>query len=155
VPSADVVCDAPVAEIDPTTLYRLLALRVDVFVVEQACAYSELDGRDVEPQARLVWAERDGEPISTLRLLIDPDGTARIGRVATAVAARSGGVAARLMDRALTLAEQFAPGRDVVLDAQLRLFDWYRRFGFARDGADYEEDGIGHVPMRRSCGRPA
>ena len=144
--SAVTIHDAPVAEIDSTTLYRLLALRVDVFVVEQTCAYRELDGRDLEPLARLVWAERDREPISTLRLLLDPDGTARIGRVATAISARSDGVAARLMERALRLAEQLAPGRDVVLDAQLRLFDWYGRFGFERDGADYEEDGIGTRP---------
>jgi ElaA protein len=36
-----------------------------------------------------------------------------------------------------------------VLDAQTYLHDWYARFGFVRDGADYVEDGIPHVPMRR------
>ena len=33
-----------VALIDPLRLYDLLRLRVDVFVVEQECAYPELDG---------------------------------------------------------------------------------------------------------------
>ena len=42
------------------------------------------------------------------------------------------------------------PGVDVVLDAQSYLYDWYARFGFVRDGADYVEDGIPHVPMRRA-----
>jgi ElaA protein len=138
---------APVREIDPVTLYRLLALRVDVFVVEQECAYRELDGRDLEPAAVLVWAHVvDGHPIATLRLLSDPDGSARIGRVATAASARSAGIAARLMERALQLAE----GRATVLDAQVQLEGWYARFGFVRAGPDFDEDGIAHLPMRRA-----
>jgi ElaA protein len=50
------------------------------------------------------------------------------------------------MNRALELAGD----REIVLDAQTYLFDWYVRFGFVRDGADYVEDGIPHVPMRRA-----
>ncbi len=76
--------------------------------------------------SRLVWAEgSDGRPIATLRLLVDADGSARIGRVATAPAARSAGIAAQLMHHALDLAALLAPGRDVVLDAQSRLASWY------------------------------
>ena len=40
---------APLSEIDPVTLHAIVKLRVDVFVVEQDCAYPELDGRDAEP----------------------------------------------------------------------------------------------------------
>jgi ElaA protein len=145
------LCDAPVDQLDPVLLYRLLALRVDVFVVEQQCAYRELDGRDLEPSARLVWAETDGLPIATLRLLEDEDGRARIGRVATAPSARSAGVAGQLMRRALDL----VPGREVVLDAQAHLEGWYERFGFRRTGPDFDEDGIAHVPMRRPPEAPA
>ena len=97
---------ATLGEIDPMTLYRLLALRVDVFVVEQNCAYRELDGRDLETDAVQVWAQAvDGAPIATLRLLREVDGSARIGRVATAASARSAGIAARLMEHALDLAD--------------------------------------------------
>jgi ElaA protein len=137
--------DAPLDQLDPVLLYRLLALRVDVFVVEQQCAYRELDGRDLEPAARLVWAEVDDRPVATLRLLDDEDGRARIGRVATAPSARSAGVAGHLMRRALGL----VPRREVVLDAQTHLEGWYEQFGFRRTGADFDEDGIAHVPMRR------
>lgn len=134
------------ADLDPATLYRILALRTEVFVVEQHCPYSELDGRDLEPSARQLWIERDGAVLATLRLLADPGGTARIGRVATAPQARGTGLAARLMTHALELTGE----QDVVLDAQAYLFDWYARFGFVRNGADYIEDGIAHVPMRRT-----
>ena len=142
------VHDAGVDEIAPRTLYRILALRSEVFVVEQDCVYLDLDGRDLEPDARQVWIERDGEVIATLRLLRDTDGggCARIGRVVTAPAARGGGVAAALMARAIELAGSV----DVVLDAQAHLADWYGRFGFVRDGAEFVEDGIPHVPMRRA-----
>ena len=140
---------AAAADMDPVTLYRLLRLRVDVFVVEQTCPYPELDGRDLEPGARQLWVEQDGDVVATLRLLRDPDGTARIGRVATARAARGGGHAARLMRTALELAGK----RAVVLDAQSYLVDWYARFGFERDGEEYVEDGIPHVTMRRAASK--
>ena len=138
------VRDATLTELDPLTLYRILALRSDVFVVEQQCVYQDLDGRDAEPAARQLWLERDGEVLATLRVLTDDERTLRIGRVATAKSARGAGLAAALMRRALELAD----GHDVVLDAQTYLFDWYASFGFVRDGDDYVEDGIPHVPMR-------
>jgi ElaA protein len=48
------------------------------------------------------------------------------------------------MRRALELAGE----REVVLGAQSYLAEWYAGFGFVRDGEDYVEDGIPHVPMR-------
>jgi len=48
--------------LNTTTLYALLRLRVDVFVVEQQCAYPELDGRDLEPRARHYWLGGPGHP---------------------------------------------------------------------------------------------
>src|SRR3954453_13996047 len=124
IPSAPVdVRDASLAELDPRTLYAILALRSEVFVVEQDCVYLDEDGRDLEPGARQLWIERDGLIVATLRLLRDPDGCARIGRVATAVSARRSGLAGALMVRALEL----APDVDIVLGAQSYLADWYGR----------------------------
>jgi ElaA protein len=141
-----IIHDAHLSAIDPVTLYRILALRTDVFVVEQDCAYPELDGRDLEPSTRLVWAEGDAAVLATLRLLVEPDGSARIGRVATSSAARGRGLAARLMARALELADS----RPVVLHAQSYLVAWYERFGFVRTGPDFDDDGIAHAPMART-----
>ena len=131
-------------ELDAHTAYRLWALRSQVFVVEQDCPYLDLDGRDSEPSARHLWVEADGVPVSTLRVL--EDGMAlRVGRVATAESARGRGLAARLVRAALDLAGE----RDVVLDAQSHLADWYAGFGFVPDGRGFVEDGIPHTPMRR------
>ena len=139
------VRDALTGELDAGTLYRILALRSAVFVVEQNCVYLDPDGRDLEPECRQLWVESDGAVLATLRLLRDPDGAARIGRVATAPSARSSGLAKELMRRALDL----SAGRPIVLDAQSYLLDWYARFGFVAEGEEYLEDGIPHVTMRR------
>ena len=142
------------ADLDVGTLYRILQLRVDVFVVEQRCPYRELDGRDLEPGARWVWATDGDTVLATLRILREGRGAARIGRVATAQAVRAGGVATALMRHALDAldaeaGDDPAAGLTVVLDAQSPLAGWYQRLGFEPDGAEFVEDGISHLPMRR------
>lgn len=136
---------ARLRELDPLTLHDLLRLRVDVFVVEQECAYPEIDGRDAEPGTLHLWLEVDGAPVATLRLLEGPGTAYRIGRVATARDHRGQGYAAALVEEALRRTAD-AP---VELDAQTYLEGWYARFGFRRTGPDFVEDGIPHLPMRR------
>ncbi|NQW86695.1 MULTISPECIES: GNAT family N-acetyltransferase [unclassified Frigoribacterium] len=138
-----------VAEIDPVVLYEILRLRVDVFVVEQECPYPELDGRDLEPTARLLWStDDDARILATLRVLHDGDDR-RIGRVATASSARGRGLAADLMRSAVDECD----GRLVRLDAQAHLSGWYARFGFVVDGDEFLEDGIPHLPMTLAATR--
>ncbi|GAA2752286.1 GNAT family N-acetyltransferase [Amnibacterium kyonggiense] len=139
---------SPAADLDPVLLYRLLELRVAVFVVEQQAAYPDLDGRDVEPGAELLWAEEDGAVLSTARVLREPDAL-RIGRVATAPEARSRGVASALMRDAVARCGELDPALPVLLDAQEHLADWYARFGFVATDDHHVEDGIPHVTMRR------
>jgi ElaA protein len=145
VPGTIILRAATFAELDTATLYALLRLRVDVFVVEQRCPYPELDGRDLEPATRHLWLERDHAPVGYLRMLAEPDGTVRIGRVVVARSARRAGLAGRLL--AAALAE--AGGRTCVLDAQSRLVGFYRGLGFTPTGPEFLDDGIPHVPMRR------
>jgi ElaA protein len=140
-----VLRSAPLAALTPRLLHDLLRLRVDVFVVEQACAYPELDGRDAEPTTVHWWAELDGAPVAVLRVLVDPDGSHRIGRVATAPSARGRGLARRLVEAALR--DLDGP---VVLDAQDQLVPFYADLGFVVSGAGFVEDGIPHTPMRRA-----
>lgn len=134
---------AAAEELDVRTLYGLLQLRSEVFVVEQACPYQDPDGRDLEPGVRHWWAEEDGRPVSCLRVVPDSSGARRIGRVATVSRARRRGVAGALLTA--TLADLPRP---VVLAAQAHLSGWYGRFGFVEDGAQFVEDGILHQPMR-------
>jgi ElaA protein len=136
------------SDLTPALLHDLVALRIDVFVVEQKCPYPELDGRDVEPDAEQVWTQDDRGPTACLRVLTDPDGAARIGRVCTRADARGRGLAAALITDVLDRTAD----RVVVLEAQSHLAGWYGRFGFRADGPEYVEDGIPHLPMRRAPG---
>lgn len=127
----------------PRDLYEVLRLRVEVFVVEQQCAYPELDGRD--PDAEHWWSTADGRVTACLRVLDEGDGTTRVGRVVSAPAVRGTGAGAALFAAALST----LPG-PVVLGAQVRSRGFYERFGFAVSGPEYDEDGIPHVPMLRT-----
>lgn len=141
---------APFAALDGHTAYAVWRLRQDVFVVEQKCAYADLDGRDEEPGTRHVLLRDDALPgrhslLGYARVLDDTE-CWRIGRVVLRPAARGRGLA----DHLLTTALQVCQGRDVVLDAQSPLAGWYARFGFAVDGPEFSEDDIAHLPMRLS-----
>lgn len=160
-------------ELTTAELYGMLRLRVDVFVVEQECPYPELDGRDLDATTRHIWAvtggvgadgtgtggrdvggqdvggadraPESGATVGCLRVLRDPDGTARIGRVCTAARVRGTGLGARLMRAALDVVGD----TDCVLDAQTYATGFYARFGFHAEGDEFDEDGIPHVTMRR------
>ncbi len=133
------------ADLDPQVLHDLVRLRVDVFVVEQACAYPELDGRDTEPGTEHVWTTDSVGVSAYLRVLDDTGGVRRIGRVVTRPDVRGSGLSARLVAEVVGH-EGSTP---LVLDAQAHLTGFYARFGFEPTGPQFLEDGIPHVPMRR------
>ncbi|MEZ5093226.1 GNAT family N-acetyltransferase [Nocardioides sp.] len=141
------VATSTFAELDPRTAYELWRLRQQVFVVEQACPYPDLDGRDTEPETRHLLLHDDGALVGCLRLLDDGDAL-RIGRVVVAPEARGRGLAALLMEEALRAVGE----RRVRLDAQTGLAEWYAGFGFAATGPAFDEDGIMHLPMERPGG---
>ena len=142
----------PFSGLDARDVHDLARLRQDVFVVEQACAYPDLDGRDPEPGTGHVLMREDGDLLGYARVL-DDVATWRIGRVVLAPTARGRGLADGLVEAALGHCRSSDPGRDVVLDAQTPLARWYAGFGFAVDGEDFLEDGIPHTPMRLSSRR--
>jgi len=137
------------ADLDAATLYELLTLRVEVFVVEQSCPYPELDGRDLLHGTRHFWLESaDGEIVSTLRLMEESsEGRTvfRIGRVCTAQSERGQGHTGRLMSAAL----DEVGDRPCRISAQTYLAGMYARHGFTADGPEFVEDGIAHLPMLR------
>ena len=138
---------APLAGVAPNTLYRIMALRVAVFVHEQKIVDEvELDGADLLATTELFWIQDEhGEVLATLRVLVED--TVHIGRVATAVQGRGRGYAGELVEAAL----KAYPGV-VEISAQAHLEKWYERFGFTRVGEQYLEAGIPHVKMLTRAG---
>ncbi len=132
------------ADITASDLYAALRLRAEVFVVEQACAYLDPDGRDLDGSTVHLWlAAPDGAVASYVRVLAEPGGGHRLGRVVTDPVHRGEQLAGRLIEHALSFAD-----RPVVLDAQSHLVAVYARHGFEPAGPEFVEDGIPHTPMR-------
>jgi len=138
--------DAAFAELTVAELHAIYALRARVFVVEQACAYQDVDDHDLT--ARHLWAEADGRIVAYLRIV--PAGAKyaeqSIGRVVTAPEARGTGLGRELMRRGLALAGD-APLR---IGAQAHLERFYSELGFVRASDVYDEDGIPHIEMTRA-----
>ncbi|MET3612463.1 ElaA protein [Rhizobium aquaticum] len=127
-------------------LYALLKLRVDVFVVEQNCAYPELDGKD--DQALHLTLKRGEDIIAAARIFPPHDGKpAKIGRVAVSPAHRGERLGGALMEEALNACASRFPGAPVFLSAQSHLQRFYGSFGFKPVSKEYLEDGIPHVDM--------
>ncbi len=130
-------------------VHDLLALRMEVFVVEQACAFAEIDGND--PAAIHLRIVVGDDLAGCLRVFAPSknDGPARIGRIVTARAYRGAGLGHRMMIEALRYCGERFVGRAIDLSAQAHLTGFYARHGFTPVSECYLEDGIPHLDMRR------
>jgi ElaA protein len=131
-------------------LYDALALRAEVFVVEQACIFQDADGAD-RVSGHLLGRDAAGVLRAYLRI-VDPGvkfAEPSIGRVITSPAARGTGLGHRLIDEGVVRCEAAWPGLGIRIGAQSRLEAFYAGHGFVREGTDYIEDGIPHCEMVR------
>jgi ElaA protein len=143
---------APFSEIPSVKVYRILALRADVFVVEQNCAYQDLDGKD--EQSIWVWAEDEsGKVHATARLL--PAGISykeiSIGRVCTSMESRRTGLGKSLMEECLNQCELIWGKQTITISAQQYLLKFYNELEFLEEGEMYLEDDIPHLKMKRKA----
>ncbi len=137
---------APFSELTVSRFHDLVRLRVEVFVVEQECAYPELDGLD--PRSEHWWMEEPeggSAPVVAVARTYLREGTTVIGRVATRRDRRGRGLARDLVGAILS-----SGPREFFLEAQAHLVDWYRSMGFEAVGPGTVLDGIPHVPMALS-----
>lgn len=146
---------APFDKLSPREVHDLLRARSDVFVVEQACVFPDVDGRDPQCWHLLgrASASIDSPVLAYCRLV--PPGVKydepSIGRVLTTAAGRGQGAGRELMDEAISRLEALWPGRAIRIGAQQYLEKFYASFGFVRVSEPYDEDGILHIDMVRSA----
>lgn len=138
-------------ELTVAQLYAMLALRQQVFVLEQTCLYPDIDGLDPGAQHLLGWREVDGktELVAHLRCLAPGAKYEEmsIGRVVTSPAARGSGLGRELVAQGVALAQQLHPGHAIRIGAQAHLEAFYHSFGFVTVSEPYDEDGILHIDM--------
>lgn len=132
---------------DEAELAAALALREEVFVVEQGVTVAgDRDGRDHEA-LQLIALGEDGAVAGTCRLLIE-DGHARFGRLAVRAAARGRGIGAALLAEAEREARAAGAHR-MGLHAQTDALSLYERAGFEPYGERFMEEGIEHLGMEK------
>jgi len=134
-------------ELTPDELYALLRLRAEVFVVEQTCAFQDLDNKD-QPSYHLLGYLQD-ELVAYTRLV--PPGisytAASIGRVVTSPTHRKKGFGKLLMQESIKVCDQLFGKNTIMIGAQCYLIEFYSSLGFVPSGEVYLEDGIEHIEM--------
>lgn len=141
------------ADLSPFELHSAYKLRVDVFVHEQNTPYAEIDDIDAHTDTRHILAWRPGgehtEVMGVARVFPGADSTV-FGRLVVKPEYRGTGLADTVVRSALTYAFENYPGKDVTLEAQAELTEYYKAFGFEAEGTQYEDAGVPHQKMRLS-----
>ena len=140
-------------ELSPMQVHALYKLRVDIFVHEQQVPYAEIDDTDAAATTRHLLATDDSGALAGVGRVypstVDGEEVLQFGRFAVTPAARGTGVARRIMDDALQLADAPSTPLPLYLTAQKPLTDYYRGYGFEVCGSEYDDEGVPHVPMIR------
>ena len=134
--------DKTFEELTGDELYTILKARAAVFVVEQSCAYQDLDGRDAE--AHHLWLA-DGDGLAAyLRICPEGERDVRIGRVLTT--RRGEGLGSRILKAGIESAKWMG-AKQVCIEAQTHAVGFYEKQGFRCEGEVFLEDGIPHIRM--------
>jgi len=131
-------------------LYSIMALRSEIFVVEQNCIYNDVDGKD--KSSMHMWIEEKGRIVAYMRVVdkgISYD-EASIGRVVVAREARGRGLAKKIILEGITYITEKLGEKKITIGAQEYLTEFYRKLGFVDISDVYEEDGIPHLDMQFS-----
>jgi ElaA protein len=129
--------------------HRILALRAEVFVVEQHCAYQDPDGKDFQCYHLTM---ESGEALVAYARLVPPGVSypeAAIGRVVTSSLVRGQGWGKALMEVAIAQTMKQFQVNEICISAQSYLLQFYTELGFVQEGEEYLEDDIPHWKMRR------
>ena len=135
-------------ELSLEEFHDIIALRIQIFIIEQNCPYQEVDGKDKLAHHLFFKNEMD-EIIAVTRIL--PQGISyaevAIGRVVVHEDYRGTGLGNQLMSDSMNFVKDEYGKVPVRLSAQKHLENYYGNHGFKSTGKEYLEDGIPHVEM--------
>lgn len=137
-------------ELTKNELYQLLQLRSEVFVVEQECAYQDLDGQDCDAE-HLLLTDSQNQLVAYARIYgvtLEGQSYQAIGRVCVKASQRGQDIARKMMQLALDHIERNRH-QAVMVSAQAYLETFYQQLGFKTVSEPYLEDGIPHIRMIR------
>ena len=130
-------------ELNTRELYEILRVRAAVFVVEQECAYQDVDGIDLRAVHAFLQDENGVQ--AYLRVFEKDERTAQMGRMLTVE--RGAGLGARLLKEGIRVAREVLKKDTLYIEAQSYATGFYEREGFKVTSEEFLEDGIPHVKM--------
>jgi ElaA protein len=134
-------------ELSAKELYDILYLRQNVFIIEQDCIYSDIDGNDHKALHLLIHNAKS--LIAYLRIF--PPGVktseSSIGRIVVAPGHRGTGLGKELINSGIRICQERYPESSIKIEAQAALKEYYSNYGFVPEGDVYVWDGIDHIKM--------
>ena len=113
-------------ELNIEEIYKILALRNEIFIVEQECPYLDCDDKDLNSYH--LFLRENGEIVSYLRILekgVSYDEIS-IGRVAVKKSYRGKGISRKMMQKAIEFIENNLSDRCWgCLSILLKIHRWY------------------------------
>ncbi len=146
-------------ELTSVDIYHILKARSEVFVVEQNCAYQDMDEVDFDC---LHLVAHSNEALVGYCRIIPPEYNRlkpnllstsaanpmpAIGRVLVLKAHRGQGLAHLIMTESIKYCRKKYGKKPIIIAAQTYLINFYQSLGFVPEGEFYLEDGIEHVKM--------
>ena len=134
-------------ELTTNRLYSILKLRAEVFVVEQNCAYQDLDNKD--NKALHLIGEINNEIIAYTRIFKKGDyfTNSSIGRVLVKKEFRKKELGKVIMEKSIEIIKKNTKEEKIEISAQKYLTKFYKDLGFKKTGKEYLEDNIPHIKM--------
>jgi ElaA protein len=135
-------------ELSLEQMYAILRLRQQVFVVEQCCAYQDLDNLDQRASHILCLVE--GQLAAYQRCLGPglsyPESS--LGRIVVCPTQRGLQLGRELVQRGIDYNLSKWAQQSIRIKAQSHLQNFYGSLGFISEGAEFLEDNIPHREMR-------
>lgn len=144
----------PYNELTIDELYDVMALRSNVFVVEQNCVYQDLDYKDQKAIHVLGYVN---DKLSGYTRVFGPGDYfehASIGRVIVSQSERGKHLGHTLMQASISVLKERFPITQIEISAQSYLEGFYKTHGFEASGSEYLEDGIPHKKMIKKLLHP-
>ena len=134
-------------ELTTCVLYSILALRSEVFILEQDCVYQDIDNKDQKAMHLLGF---DKDLLVAYSRLFKPGDyfdQYSFGRAVVKKSHRGLGLGDELVKRSI---KELGEQTEMKISAQYHLEKLYQNNGFVSIGETYLEDGIPHIAMFRN-----
>jgi len=134
------------SELSSKELLNIMQERVKVFVVEQNCPYQEIDTED--ENAIHVELKKAGKLVAYTRIIPHEDQKhISFGRVLVVKPYRKLKLGRKIVKATLDQIKKQYPTKDIKIQAQSYLQEFYSSFGFKAVSGVYLEDNIPHLDM--------